>query len=302
MASDFALCADSSRASGEPLAGTGSPYRAFMLLEYRPNWHPKTTKIGNSSVDIGLQSYISTAMETAGDVQLLYIRQLNRRDGPLRCFFAFPDAFAPRIYAIDLAQYTDILQYPLADWLGGDIPETHAHEEPIYAVCAHKERDRACGTYGWEVYSALRELVGGQVWQSSHIGGHRYAGTLLAFPRGTYYGHLEGSDAAPLVEAEERDQLYLAKLRGRACYDNPAQAAEATLREKLDLLDYNALRLKSLSEVGAQQWQVAFAQRDGTEYVLDVQRQQSEYTVVKSSGGTPEAVKVYTANLREETV
>ena len=67
MTDEFILCADSSRAANETLAGTASQQRVWMLLEYRPNWHPKAIGVGNNNINIGLQSYISDALSAAGN-------------------------------------------------------------------------------------------------------------------------------------------------------------------------------------------------------------------------------------------
>jgi hypothetical protein len=294
MTNKLTLCAASSRDIGEPLAGTGSHYNVWFLLEYRPNWHPKAVKPGNNTINAGLQTYIQEALENAGNTRMLFIRQLGRREGPLKCFIAFTDEIAPRVYALDLNRYEDLLNVSLPDMLTGDIDEEHRHDAPLYAVCVHKERDRACGTYGWSVYNALRDLAGDQVWQSTHIGGHRFAGTLVAFPHGTYYGYLDPEDTAPLLQAERDSKIYLPRLRGRSCYPEPVQAADATLRERLDLASYDALRLKNATEAATNQWHVTFADRQGTQHTVDVAQKMSDYEVYKSTGNTePERVPVF---------
>ena len=48
----------------------------------------------------------------------------------------------------------------------------------------------------------MREQVeDGWVWQSSHVGGDRFAGNLVVLADGVYYGRVEPSDAWPVVEA-----------------------------------------------------------------------------------------------------
>lgn len=284
MAEQGVLCADSSREAGEPLSGTGSQYRVWMLLEYRPNWHPKATKQGNNTINPGLQSHINEALEQVGDARFLFIRQLERKAGALRCFFIFADELVPRAYALDLNRYEDLLSHPLSDMLSGRVDEQYRHNEPVYAVCVHKERDRCCGTYGWSVYNALRELAGGQVWQSTHIGGHRFAATMVAFPHGTYYGRLEGDDVASIIGAENQANIYLPRLRGRSCYAPQVQAADAFVRETHGLTEYNAMRMKQATTVDDKTWHITFVDRSGTQYPVKVTREMSDYVVYKSSG------------------
>ncbi|MEL7234133.1 MAG: sucrase ferredoxin, partial [Chloroflexota bacterium] len=156
-------------------------------------------------------------------------------------------------------------------------------EDPFYTVCVHKERDRACGTYGWAVYNALRSLAPGRVWQSTHIGGHRFAGTGLAFPHGTFYGHLDAEDASAIVQAEGQGQMHLPKVRGRSCYAPHVQAADVALREHLGVTAYAALRMKSASSTGENTWRVVFSTRTGDTHTLDATQTESEYEVIKST-------------------
>ena len=62
-------------------------------------------------------------------------------------------------------------------------------------VCTHGSRDVCCGRFGYQVYDILRRryMVRGKirVWRSSHIGGYRFAATLIDYPEARYWGHLE---------------------------------------------------------------------------------------------------------------
>jgi hypothetical protein len=70
-----------------------------------------------------------------------------------------------------------------------------AHVREIL-VCTHGANDAACGKFGYPVYNLLRAKYAAgsegrlRVWRTSHIGGHRFAPTLLDFPEGRYWGHL----------------------------------------------------------------------------------------------------------------
>ncbi|MEO1443767.1 MAG: hypothetical protein AAFV33_25425, partial [Chloroflexota bacterium] len=133
--SDMLLCADSSRANNEQLAGTGSQYGVWFLLEYRPNWHPKAVKIGNNTITEGMAQTINAALETANNPRMLFIRQMERKTGPLRAYVVFSDELLPRAYALDLNRYEDLLSMPLADMLSGRVDEDKRVEDPFYTVC-----------------------------------------------------------------------------------------------------------------------------------------------------------------------
>jgi hypothetical protein len=63
-------------------------------------------------------------------------------------------------------------------------------------VCTHTQYDLACGRFGYPLYKRLREHYATQhpnlrVWQTNHFGGHQFAPTLIDFPTGQIWGHLE---------------------------------------------------------------------------------------------------------------
>ncbi len=70
-------------------------------------------------------------------------------------------------------------------------------------VCTHGARDVCCGKFGYPIYNILRFKHANpgslRVWRTSHVGGHRFAPTLLELPEGRYWGHLEIGTAEDLV-------------------------------------------------------------------------------------------------------
>jgi hypothetical protein len=60
--------------------------------------------------------------------------------------------------------------------------------EPLYLVCAHGRRDVCCARFGGPLARALSAAHPLQVWETTHVGGHRYAANLVILPHGLYYG------------------------------------------------------------------------------------------------------------------
>ena len=74
-------------------------------------------------------------------------------------------------------------------------------------VCTHGRRDLRCGECGPELVRSLSEEVEKRglsdtirVYRTSHVGGHRFAGNVLIYPGGDWYGYVSPSDVARLVE------------------------------------------------------------------------------------------------------
>ena len=82
--------------------------------------------------------------------------------------------------------------------------------ETLLLVCTHGSRDKRCGRAGPILIAALQAELASRdlsisskiaVRASSHIGGHRYAGTLIVYPQGQWYGFMTKKNAKPLLDS-----------------------------------------------------------------------------------------------------
>lgn len=139
---------------------------------------------------------------------------------------------SPEFYTWSLSGYEDLHDADIQGWLSGSLPEQAQRvDTPFYLVCTHGKRDECCAKYGLAVYRALQQRIGERVWQSSHIGGHRFAATLLAFPTGHCFGRLTPNDIETMQSSYDADTLFsLDHLRGRTAWSRAEQAAEDHLR------------------------------------------------------------------------
>ena len=82
---------------------------------------------------------------------------------------------------------------------------TQVDDSPIrdLIVCTQGSRDACCGTFGVPIYQHLREQAMSQpntrVWRSSHIGGHRFAPTMIDFPTGRSWGFVDKRAAGAIL-------------------------------------------------------------------------------------------------------
>ncbi|KAJ3279060.1 hypothetical protein HK104_001813 [Borealophlyctis nickersoniae] len=106
-------------------------------------------------------------------------------------------------------------------------PDPLEGEERVVArmqilVCIHGQRDERCGTIGTAVYDQLKEeikqrgLAGVRVNGVSHIGGHKYAGNVIVWPSGDWYGMVHPENVPELLSALERGEVLWKFWRGRA--------------------------------------------------------------------------------------
>jgi hypothetical protein len=135
--------------------------------------------------------------------------------------------------------------------------------EPLFLACTHGKHDPCCARYGRPLFEALSEQVDAQsVWQSTHVGGDRFAGNLVCLPHGVYYGRVGRDDVPALVDEYLDGRISLAHYRGRSCWPFAVQAAERRIRAEEGLIAIDDLSLSRVEQVG-DRWLVGFETRAG---------------------------------------
>jgi hypothetical protein len=88
------------------------------------------------------------------------------------------------------------------------------------------------------------------VWESTHVGGDRFAGNLIAFPHGLVFGRVEPERGAGIVRAYAGGRIELDRYRGRTSQPFAAQAAEVALRLRTGLDRIDDVRVRAVRHDG----------------------------------------------------
>jgi hypothetical protein len=209
--SEGRLCSVVSEANGEDLAGHAIPFEHRLLIEVAPPWegdvgasrhYPKglwdaLMLAWRRGSQVGMTALLpDPEYSVAGSTRLVYLR---RPDGP----------FAAYEKIEYLLPHEDLI--PAVEALFGAKEEAARFEEyrrdtrniRDLVVCTHGRHDACCGKFGYPLYEELRrgyaEPDGLRVWRASHLGGHRFAPTLVDYPEGRYWGRLEPGALEELV-------------------------------------------------------------------------------------------------------
>jgi hypothetical protein len=113
-------------------------------------------------------------------------------------------------------------------------------------------------------------------WQSSHIGGDRFAGNVVTLPDGVYHGRVEPADAWAVVEAALEGRVHLPFYRGRSRYGFAAQAAEIAVRGATGALGVDEVRVRRI--VPAAEGWAAVVDALGKAYDVGVRLEEGEAT------------------------
>lgn len=238
-----AFCASVSSESAEPLAATASRVDFWILVEYRGMWDRDV--LGGSLFSPELKTHLRGQLDRLRHARLLFVKKPERRrHGRLRLFFGCSRPGEERLYTLELDRHDDLLGIDLAHALAAGATPGVPVAHPVLVVCTHGKRDRCCAKFGRPLYDAFRRAVDSDwVWQSTHVGGDRFAGNVVALPQGLYFGRVGEDDVHPLLHDYLDGRLYLERYRGRAAYPFALQAAEQAVRDEAELLGITDLEL-----------------------------------------------------------
>jgi hypothetical protein len=169
-------------------------------------------------------------------VRVLLIRRIGRRPSERSsCFAIHTGPERPWMEQTDLGDLREVMDLDL-DALGrGASVGLTSVDAPLFCVCTHGRRDPCCAERGRPLALALSTGFREETWESTHVGGDRFAGNLIAFPHGFYFGRVEPERAVGIASAYRTGNVDLEHLRGRACRPMDVQAAEHFLRRAREL-------------------------------------------------------------------
>ncbi len=256
------FCSVLSEQVAEPLAGTALQAETYLLLEYHGPLGKEA--LAESDLPFEVKSFFTAQLKILPSARLLLVRGPNRpfEAGPLFFLVRTIDS-NPVIYRFQLDQVSDVLALNLESIQKGDSSwDPYILNEHLFLVCTHGRRDPCCAKFGLPVYHQLRERLGNSIWQSSHVGGHRFATNLLILPHGLMYGRLGTRSAEEIVSAYQRGEMELDHLRGRTAYPQPVQAAEVLLRWQTGQVGLKSFCLISHEETAPGLWRIVFQQNE----------------------------------------
>ncbi len=264
------LCSDADLGAGDDLRGSAAEFDAFVLVEHSTSFGETAADDAIQAaypadaaavLDIhGLRSFAVRAVgRTARSGSA--VRYLGRT-GPSAGLFACDEQpSASRLTLLAAGDPTaagasinvpSAGNRPGAGTAGAGAPGEKRRYSPLFAVCTNGARDRCCALKGRDLAAELHHVLDGAqpgpgvggpnqmdpdddsaVVEISHLGGHRFAPTMLVLPWGYAYGRLDVDTALEICFAAQDGLVHPAGLRGRADLPPAAQVADAIWRAEL---------------------------------------------------------------------
>jgi hypothetical protein len=190
MNHDF--CAMMSRQLGEDLIGTAPTFPTYVLIECPYPWAAR--EFDSKAVPAALKTLIEQIKQP---IRFLLFKGESSEQTRVMIFRRSQGRYRKRQFQLDsIEQVAPLIQFYLSE-TDLEIDCEDSTEQDIF-ICTHGSHDKCCAKFGYPFYRQASSLAS-NVWQVSHIGGHRFAPTIVTFPDGRYYGQLDVESFSAIV-------------------------------------------------------------------------------------------------------
>ncbi|MFM7063268.1 MAG: sucrase ferredoxin, partial [Actinomycetes bacterium] len=223
-------CAPFHESLGAAPWGSAPAYEGFLFVDAPMPWPHDVTESGLFAELVGGVAPMVAAADgrrwrpqalVPGPGPDLEVLAFDRPAGPARPYrrrswTVVPDAALALCRAVLDAGWDGDVH------VGGALPGPPVEGTELF-VCTHGKRDTCCGSLGTRLFDALvgRPELAGAVRRTSHTGGHRFAPTVLSFPDGYAWAHVDTPYVGRQLGAGA-GELARAHCRGSAGFDDPA--------------------------------------------------------------------------------
>ncbi len=225
------------------MLGSAPTDTAWLFVEYAGSWGRQA--VAESRLPESVRDHLAAA-----EVRVQLIRRHGGVTGPGVRVFAARLGAENAVWTTVLDDVEELLDLDLAGLAAGTPPGLTPYDDALWLVCTNGRRDVCCAALGRPIAGALAAQWPEETWETTHLGGHRFAGTLLALPSGVALGRLDAESATSACRELGRGRLPddLTVVRGRAGWAPIAQVAEMTVRGGLGVRELADVTLAAVED------------------------------------------------------
>lgn len=232
---------------GDDPIGSAGFYTSFLFVEVPLPWSHKVqesesfpsglaevlTRCTDQGRPFRLQAFSSDSCRSAaGFVRLFYFSRPTITKDP----FYQSSSYNKLEYVIPMDRLNELVESILMGSIEQidtwqSYKQLTADVREIF-VCTHGAHDLCCGRFGHSSYQWLDQQCDAQhirVWRTSHIGGHRYAPTLIDMPEGRYWAYMTPDVLPHLLQRQSSFTEIVDHYRGWSMLTAFEQVAERKL-------------------------------------------------------------------------
>ncbi len=252
-------CSASAAAASEPLSGTAPLAKAWLAIEQAgPFGHDALTQ-SHFPRDVALE--LLKRLDGTG-VRPALVRRVGRHadnhavTAQRRIYLAASEPGKSGLATATIDNPAALLDIDLRALAAGDLASAWGQAQPsggpLLLVCTHAKRDLCCAKYGRPLAHDLNRRVGVDdvIWETSHLGGHRFAATAVQLPHGWVHGRLDVPNAIAVLDGAGLDSgtVPISHARGRSSLSASAQAADICVRTSQGISGIDDTRVAQVTD------------------------------------------------------
>ena len=225
---DSQFCSVLTQQFGEPLAGTAPYAEHFVFISWPKKYWQYEALEAKGGFPQGLKKWMKEQSKVNGKISILLVSRAGL--GHYKAdIFIYPGKWC---YSNVLPEeIPTVLESHFRNDTASSFSAGKFEHDQIF-ICTHGRHDKCCAKFGQELadkmrYHVLRQKVAVEVWESSHLGGHRFAATMIDFPTGRAYGRLRPEAIPNFLESRKQGLVYGSAYRGSVFLTDLEQVAEA---------------------------------------------------------------------------
>jgi len=234
------FCSLMTRETGEPLAGTAPFAKHFVFITWPKKYWQYEALDSKGGFPVGLKEWMKAQSEITGKISIRLVshKELSNESVDI---YIYPEKI----------HYSNILKEEITGVLMSHFMNERNSEDKVKKiekdhifVCTHGRHDKCCAKFGQELANNLRKHLKDQqdnieVFDSSHLGGHRFAPTMIDFPSGRAYGQLTTEEIPDYFESRKQGMVYARAYRGSVFLPELVQVAEAYVQRFRSIKQWN---------------------------------------------------------------
>jgi hypothetical protein len=239
-------CAGSHTGRRPCLASATVGSRAWLLIEHPGPWG---ADLDETDLPGPLADAVHRARRHGVRPQLIRRPRRRRTPPPFQVYTGFSGTGAEPVWleGRELRDPEELAGLDLSAVSAGRAPGFGTPVTgPVLLVCTHGRPNACCARVGAPLARFLHDRFSG-VWETSHVGGDRYAANLVCLPHGLFYGDLDQERALTAAEEYRQGRVVLAGYRGRGGLPEPVQAAEHFVRSRTAVLGVDDVTVESMA-------------------------------------------------------
>ena len=200
--SDSKFCSFLCRKSGEPLAGTAPFAEHFVFISWPKKYWEYEALESKGGFPTGLKQWMKEKSKISGKISIRLASQAKLKNDKVELFIYPGKWYYSNVLPKEIPE---VLESHFQHYKTSDFSCKKIERGQIF-ICTHGRHDKCCAKFGQKLadqmqYHVQKQNSSVEVWESSHLGGHRFAATMIDFPSGRVYGRMTPDEIPRFLES-----------------------------------------------------------------------------------------------------